>query len=133
VTNAVKHFRFEERGKRRLHKKPGVAHVEACRPWLAAELDRVRPDVVVCLGATAARAVLGHDVKVTEVRGEVVGATEAGVPVVVTTHPSAVVRLRGKEGYRDAFGRLAEDLRRAAAIGSAGADKTGTDDTARLR
>jgi DNA polymerase len=114
VTNAVKHFRFEERGKRRLHKKPGVAHVEACRPWLAAELDRVLPDVVVCLGGTAARAVLGHDVKVTEVRGEVVGATGAGAPVVVTTHPSAVVRLRGKEGYRDAFGRLVDDLRRAA-------------------
>lgn len=116
LTNAVKHFRFEERGARRLHKKPGVAHVEACRPWLAAELARVAPGVVVCLGATAARAVIGHDVRVTEVRGTVVGETGDGVPVLVTAHPSAVLRLRGKEGYRAALDGLVEDLRRAAAL-----------------
>ncbi|MBX9245951.1 UdgX family uracil-DNA binding protein [Actinotalea ferrariae] len=118
VTNAVKHFRFEERGKRRLHKKPGAVHVEACRPWLLAELGVVRPRVVVCLGGTAARGVLGHDVKVTEVRGTLLTGDEAGPAadaVVVTTHPSAVLRLRGKDGYREAFDALVADLRTAAA------------------
>ncbi|MFC7406371.1 UdgX family uracil-DNA binding protein [Georgenia alba] len=110
-TNAVKHFRFVERGKRRLHKKPGVAHLEACRPWLLAELAAVSPDVVVCLGATAARAVLGHDVRVGEVRGQVLEAEQdAGYRVVVTTHPSAVLRLRGKPEWDAAFAALVEDL-----------------------
>ncbi|UNX55821.1 UdgX family uracil-DNA binding protein [Georgenia sp. TF02-10] len=131
-TNAVKHFRFVERGKRRLHKTPGVAHVEACRPWLAAELAAVRPDVVVCLGGTAARAVLGRDVRITAERGRVMPAgtgdgdggdsdtggdgTGDGVPVLVTTHPSAVLRLRGKEGWQEAFDEFVADLRTAAAV-----------------
>lgn len=111
LTNAVKHFRFTERGKRRIHKKPGVAHVEACHPWLAAERAAVRPAVVVCLGATAARAVLGRDVRIGEVRGEVLD--EAGGRVLVTTHPSALLRLRGKGGWDAAFAELTEDLRTA--------------------
>ncbi len=118
VTNAVKHFRFEERGKRRLHKKPGVPHIDACRPWLAAELAAVRPAVVVCLGATAARSVLGVDVGVEAVRGrvldEVVDAGGRPARVLVTAHPSAVLRLRGQEGWDEAFGRLVADLRTAA-------------------
>lgn len=114
LTNAVKHFRFSERGRRRIHKTPGVAHVEACHPWLEAELAVVGPEVVVCLGATAARAVLGHDVRVGQVRGQVLPG-DAGTRVVVTTHPSAVLRLRGKPGWDEAFDALVEDLRAAAA------------------
>lgn len=112
LTNAVKHFRFEDRGKRRIHKKPGVAHVEACHPWLAAERAVVRPAVVVCLGATAARAVLGHDVKIGQVRGEVL--EEQDPPVLVTTHPSALLRLRGRGGWDAAFAELTADLSTAA-------------------
>ena len=112
LTNAVKHFRFEERGKRRIHRKPDVAHIEACHPWLEAELDRVDPAVVVCLGATAARAVLGRAVKIGEERGTAldVGRRQA----VVTVHPSSILRLR-ERGERDAaFEGLVADLRVAA-------------------
>ncbi|WP_210503151.1 UdgX family uracil-DNA binding protein [Nocardioides xinjiangensis] len=118
LTNAVKHFRFEQRGKRRIHAKPEVRHVGACRPWLDAELEAVSPGVVVALGATAARAVLERPVKIGEVRGTVLD--EAGPPerprppVVVTTHPSAVLRLRGRDGYDEAFAGLVGDLRLAA-------------------
>ncbi len=111
LTNAVKHFRFEDRGKRRIHKKPGTAHITACHPWLAAERAVVRPAVVVCLGATAARAVLGRPVKVGEVRGELL--SEDGGPVLVTTHPSALLRLRGRGGWDAAFAELVADLRAA--------------------
>ncbi|GAA4416877.1 UdgX family uracil-DNA binding protein [Georgenia halophila] len=116
TTNAVKHFRFVERGKRRLHKKPAVPHIAACRPWLLAELAAVHPDVVVCLGATAARAVIGHDVRIGDVRGQVLEGDDAGDAagrVLVTTHPSAVVRLRGKPEWDEAFGSFVEDLRAA--------------------
>jgi DNA polymerase len=117
VTNAVKHFRFELRGKRRIHKKPGIAHVEACLPWLEAELAAVRPGVVVCLGATAARAVLGRDVRITAERGQPLSrpGPDGEVRVVVTTHPSAVVRLSGTPGFDEAFDALVADLRLAAA------------------
>lgn len=108
VTNAVKHFRFEERGKRRLHKKPAIAHLKACWPWLEAELAAVKPSVVVAMGATAGRAVLGRDVKVGEERGQVVSE---GPTVVVTAHPSSVIRLRGRDGYDEAFEALVADLR----------------------
>ncbi|GAA1629753.1 UdgX family uracil-DNA binding protein [Georgenia ruanii] len=116
VTNAVKHFRFQMRGKRRIHKTPGVAHVEACLPWLEAELAAVRPGVVVCLGATAARAVLGREVRVTAERGAPLSrpGPDGEVRVVVTTHPSAVVRLSGKPGFDEAFDALVADLRLAA-------------------
>jgi uracil-DNA glycosylase len=112
LTNAVKHFRFEERGKRRIHQKPDVRHVTACRPWLDAELEAVAPRVVVAMGATAARAVLGRTVKIGEVRGRVL--EEPDRPVVVTTHPSAVLRLRGRDGYDEAFAGLVADLELAA-------------------
>lgn len=106
LTNAVKHFRFEERGRRRLHKAPAVAHVRACAPWLEAELAAVQPEVVVALGATAARAVLGRPVSVTAERGRLLDGR-----VLVTTHPSAVVRLRGRPGFDEAFAALVDDLR----------------------
>lgn len=88
LTNAVKHFRHEQRGKRRIHQRPDVYQVEACRPWLVAELDLVDPDVVVCLGATAARAVLGRTVRIGAERGAVLDEVEPAT--VITTHPSAL-------------------------------------------
>jgi uracil-DNA glycosylase len=112
LTNAVKHFRFTSRGKRRIHQKPDVRHVTACHPWLGAELEAVGPRVVVALGATAARAVLGRTAKIGELRGQVL--EEPDRPVVVTTHPSAVLRLRGRDGYDEAFAGLVSDLRLAA-------------------
>lgn len=118
VTNAVKHFRFEERGRRRIHKTPDVAHVRACLPWLQAELAVVRPRVVVALGATAARAVLGRAVQVTKVRGQVLDEGpdlgDGPAAVVVTTHPSALLRLRGQGGWDEAFEGLVADLATAA-------------------
>lgn len=109
VTNAVKHFRFEERGKRRIHKTPEVGHVRACRPWLEAEMTAIDPDVVVCLGATAARAVLDRPVKIGEERGAVL--EHGDLRVVVTVHPSAVVRLRDSAERRAGMDGLVHDLR----------------------
>ena len=113
VTNAVKHFRFEERGKRRIHKSPGVPHIVACRPWLATELELVSPQVVVALGATAGRAVLGRTVRVNAERGRLLEA-EAAPAVLLTVHPSAVLRLRGTPDWDAAFEELSADLRVAA-------------------
>lgn len=119
VTNAVKHFRFDQRGPRRIHKKPAVGHIRACHPWLEAELEAVGPAVVVALGATAGRAVLGRAVRVTAERGQVIEGPDGLGPVVLTTHPSALLRLRGKGGYDEAFEALVRDLRTAAAaVGS---------------
>lgn len=120
VTNAVKHFRFERRGKRRIHEKPSVAHIVACRPWLEAEFDAVGPSVVVTLGATSARAVLGRTVRIGEVRGKVLppdaaaGASALPVPTLVTTHPSALLRIEDSADREAAFAALVEDLRTAA-------------------
>ncbi len=114
LTNAVKHFRHEVRGKRRLHQKPELRHLVACRPWLEAELAVVDPTVVVCLGATAGRAVLGRPVRIGAERG-VVLHDDAGRATVITTHPSALLRQRGRDGYADAFGALVSDLQVAAA------------------
>ena len=115
LTNAVKHFRFEQQGKRRLHKKPDLAHMVACRPWLDAELAEVDPELVVVLGATAVRALLGPDVSVTKQRGQLL-TRETGrgerlfLPTVL---PSAVLRTRGdRQATYDAF---VADLRVAAA------------------
>jgi len=120
VTNAVKHFRFERRGKRRIHERPGIAHVDACRPWLDAELAVVRPRVVVCLGATAARSVVGRTVKIGEVRGRILDARGPhGAGVLVTTHPSALLRLREAGARAAAFDGLVADLRVARAAARA--------------
>jgi DNA polymerase len=114
VTNAVKHFRFSERGKRRIHQTPQVSHIKACLPWLQAELTVVDPTLIVCLGATAARALLGPTFRVTKQRGEVLElATPVGVrPVLATVHPSAVLRATAEERTQ-AFGGLVADLRTA--------------------
>jgi uracil-DNA glycosylase len=114
VTNAVKHFRFTERGKRRIHATPQVTHIRACLPWLEAEVKLVDPALIVCLGATAARALLGSSFRVTKQRGEVLElATPVGVrPVLATVHPSAVLRATGDD-RDEAFAGLVADLRTA--------------------
>jgi DNA polymerase len=91
VTNAVKHFKWEPRGKRRLHKRPDAAEVAACRPWLDREIELVRPKVVVCLGATAAQSLLGRTFKVTKQRGEFFPQPE-GHEITATVHPSSILR-----------------------------------------
>ena len=115
ITNAVKHFKFKpaERGKRRIHQKPGRTEVVACRPWLIAELDTVRPDLVVFLGATAAQSLLGTKFKVTQERGKVIELPDRPERAVATVHPSAVLRSDDREAaYRD----LVADLRSAASV-----------------
>jgi DNA polymerase len=115
VTNAVKHFKFKqaERGKRRIHQKPGRTEVVACRPWLLAELDALRPDLVVLLGATAAQSLLGTGFKVTQERGKVVELPERPARAVATVHPSSVLRSDDREA---AYQGLVEDLRSAASV-----------------
>jgi len=102
VTNAVKHFKFEERGKRRIHKKPSYGEAMACRPWLEAELRLIRPEILVCLGATAAQSVFGPEYRVTRERGKLI-QHEWAPQATSTVHPSAILRapdeLRGEE-YR---------------------------------
>ncbi|TDC01082.1 uracil-DNA glycosylase [Nonomuraea longispora] len=109
LTNAVKHFSFTPRGKRRIHQKPTAAEIDACRPWLDAELAVVRPKVVVVLGATAARALLGREFRVTRQRGEPVPLGDA--LAVATVHPSAVLRAPDRD---DAYEGFLSDLRTAA-------------------
>ena len=110
LTNAVKHFKWEPRGKRRIHKKPRASEVKACRPWLEAELRAVQPDVVVCLGATAAQSVLGSTFKLMKQRGQMVSSAIAP-RVVATIHPSAVLRAPDSEGRRESYEMLVADLK----------------------
>lgn len=118
VTNAVKHFRYKQRGKRRIHQKPAAEHVNACRPWLEAELAVVRPQVLVCLGAVAAQALLGRDVRVTRDRGRMLDSPLAP-HVTVTVHPSAILRSRGEQERADGYAGFVGDLRAVAAALSA--------------
>ncbi len=111
VTNAVKHFKWEARGKRRLHSKPNAREIEACLPWLKAEIEAVSPKVIVCLGATAAQALLGKDFRVTRQRGSFVQSAYAPY-VTATVHPSSILRSRGDREAEIA--RLVEDLRKVA-------------------
>ena len=115
VTNAVKHFRFEreERGKRRIHKSPDVAHIKACRPWFDAELALTRPRVVIALGATAGRLLLGPSYRVTRQRGQRL-ELEDGTPAVGTVHPSSVLRT---DDRHDAYAAFVSDLEVAVAVG----------------
>lgn len=123
VTNAVKHFRFTQApGKRRIHQKPDLSHIGACKPWLEAELELLAPEVVVALGATAATALIGPHFRVTKQRGQLMpwdgpsGAEDAGVHagwIMATIHPSAVLRTQG-EGREAAYNGLVADLRVAA-------------------
>jgi uracil-DNA glycosylase family protein len=110
VTNAVKHFKWIWRGKRRLHQKPAIRQVTACRPWLEAELESVRPKVVVCLGATAAQAVLEKSVPITKERGKFIESS-AGLLTFITIHPSAIYRQREKDQQEKEYRRFAEELK----------------------
>lgn len=117
VTNAVKHFRFEQRGKVRLHRNPEAAHVAACGSWLQREIDLVRPEVLVCLGATAARAVLGPGFKLMQQRGT--WQAGAGLQAFATVHPSWVLRQRDPVSREEAFRGLVQDLRLLSAVAPA--------------
>jgi uracil-DNA glycosylase family protein len=110
VTNAVKHFKWEPRGKRRIHKKPRASEIKACRPWLEAELRAVKPAVIVCLGATAAQSVFGSQFKLMQQRGRVL-ASALAPQAVATIHPSAVLRAPDSEGRREAYAMLVADLK----------------------
>jgi uracil-DNA glycosylase family protein len=110
LTNAVKHFKWEPRGKRRIHQKPNGAEVSACRPWLDAELSAIRPRAVVCLGATAAQALLGMAFKVTQHRGEVQPTALAPL-VMATVHPSSILRAIDDAERHAERARFVEDLR----------------------
>ena len=110
VTNVVKHFKWTARGKRRIHAKPSWGEIAACRPWLEAELAVVRPRVLVCLGATAAQALLGRDFRVTQRRGELVESDLAPV-ATATVHPSSILRAPDEESRRADYAAFVEDLR----------------------
>ena len=114
ITNAVKHFRYRQRGKRRIHQRPDASHLAACRPWLDAELAVVRPDALVCLGATAAQSLLGRGVRVTKDRGKPI-ESELAPWVMVTVHPSSVLRARTDEERRTAYQAFVDDLRAVSA------------------
>ncbi len=111
LTNVVKHFKWRPRGKRRLHQTPRAGEVEACRPWLQAELEAVRPVALLALGATAAKALYGPSVRVTRDRGQLIESPHAPL-AALTIHPSAILRLRDHEERGEALAGLADDLRR---------------------
>lgn len=111
VTNAVKHFKFAQRGKRRIHAKPNTGEVQACAWWLAAELRLVKPKLVVALGATALYALLGKQAKVTRDRGAVLGST-AQIPVLVTIHPSALLRAMDQPDAEENRMNFVSDLKK---------------------
>src|SRR5213079_1315779 len=110
VTNVVKHFKWQARGKRRIHQKPNWSEIAACRPWLDAELETVRPRVLVCLGATAAQALLGRDFRVTKRRGEILDGTRLAEHVIATVHPSSILRAPDDVTRRREMARFVEDL-----------------------
>jgi DNA polymerase len=109
VTNVVKHFKWEPKGKRRIHKKPNLREIAACRPWLEAELGVLKPKVLVCLGATAAQALLGKDFKVTQQRGKLI-TSELGNRAMATVHPSSILRAPDKESRHEQYKLFVKDL-----------------------
>src|SRR6185437_8092650 len=111
VTNAVKHFKWEPRGKRRIHKKPSATEVAACRPWLDAEIAALQPKVIVCLGATASQALFGRDFRVTLHRGEFLKSPLAPF-VMATVHPSSILRAPDEETRHDEMERFIADLKK---------------------
>jgi uracil-DNA glycosylase len=113
VTNVVKHFKWEPRGKRRIHKKPNAGEIAACRPWLDAEIQIVRPRAIVCLGATASQALLGRAFKVTAHRGELLTSPLAPI-VLATVHPSSLLRAPDDETRRRETEHFIDDLRAVA-------------------
>lgn len=112
LTNAVKHFRWVQRGRRRLHQKPDIGHITACAPWLRAEVDAVRPRLLVCLGVTAVRAVLGESIRVLRDRGRFFPSA-FDIPAMPTVHPSSILRAPDPESQEEAFEAFCADLRSA--------------------
>lgn len=115
LTNAVKHFKWKARGKRRIHQKPNAEEIAACRPWLDAELEVVKPDVLVALGATAAQALLGRGFRVTRERGVPVDS-DLAPNVLATVHPSSILRARDEAERREAYAAFVADLRAVAKL-----------------
>ncbi len=115
VTNAVKHFKWEPRGKRRIHKKPNGIEIRACRPWLDAELDVVKPEVIILLGATAAQAILGNAFRLTQHRGEFMPSDIAPL-VTATVHPSAPLRAPDDESRRREIAAFIADIKKVGAM-----------------
>ncbi len=111
VTNAVKHFKWEPVGKRRLHKKPNSREIAACRPWLVAEVEASRPELIVCLGVTAAQSVLQRPVKISEERGRLMDSAWAGTKVLVTIHPSSLLRTQDEADKAAAWKLFVRDLK----------------------
>ena len=118
VTNAVKHFKWEPRGKLRIHKKPSAREIRACRPWLNAEVEAVKPRLIVCLGATAAQGLLGSGFKITQEHGKLQQATGLP-PILATLHPSAILRAPSDEDRHRQRASFVEDLREAARFADA--------------
>jgi DNA polymerase len=114
ITNVVKHFKWEPRGKRRIHAKPNAAEITACRPWLETEIALVKPRVLMCLGATAAQALLGKSFRVSRQRGEFVPSPLAP-RVSATVHPSSILRAPDEVARREEMARFVEDLKKVAA------------------
>jgi uracil-DNA glycosylase len=118
VTNAVKHFKWEPRGKQRIHKKPSMKEINACRPWLDAELETVKPKLIVALGATAAQGLLGSSFRITQSHGRVQDAPGLP-PIIATLHPSSILRAQTDEDRHAQMRTLVEDLREVARIATA--------------
>jgi uracil-DNA glycosylase family protein len=117
VTNAVKHFKWEPRGKRRIHSKPNAMEIDACRGWLEAEIALVKPRVIVCLGATAAQAFLGRSFKITQSRGKLLDGAPWAPKLLATYHPSALLRMmQDEEAYAAAKKEFVSDLKKAASL-----------------
>ena len=115
VTNVVKHFKWTAKGKRRLHEKPNAREIGACRPWLEAELRVIKPEVLVCLGATAAQALLGKSFRVTQMRGEIL-SHELAPAILATVHPSSILRAPDDETRRREMELFVRDLRKVAPL-----------------
>ena len=113
VTNVVKHFKWERKGKRRIHKKPNAEEISACRPWLEAEIGLLEPRVVVCLGATAAQALLGKQFRVSRERGQF-ASSPLGPLITATVHPSSILRAASDEAREEEFRGFVDDLARVA-------------------
>lgn len=115
VTNVVKHFKWEPRGKRRIHKKPNAREITACRPWLEAEISLVKPNVIVCLGATAAQTLLGPKFRVSKQRGQFIEATLAPY-IMATVHPSSILRAPDDETRHAEKRQFIDDLKKVAHV-----------------
>ena len=114
VTNIVKHFKWEQRGKRRIHKKPNMAEISACRPWLDAEINVIKPQIVVLLGATAAQGILGSKFRVTQHRGEWL-SSDVAPKVLATVHPSSILRAPDDDSRHEEMSKFVADLKKVAA------------------